>query len=117
MCLGDVAHPAAFDDEDLVEQLRACPGRRILVLGNHDLVLRRELEEAGFRDQCAAALCGIDPAAALTHMPLHPVPYGCVHLYGHLHSRGDQAPRHLDVGVDAIGFAPRRLDWLLEDLA
>ena len=117
VCLGDVAHPAAFEDEDLLEQLRACPGRRILVLGNHDLVLRRELEVAGFRDHCATALCATDPAAALTHMPLARVPYGCVHLFGHLHARGNRAPRRLDVGVDAIGFAPRRLDWLLDNLA
>ena len=55
---------------------------------------------------------------ALTHLPLAPgCPYGAVHLYGYLHARGDPAPRRRDVGVDAIGFAPRRLDWLLEDLA
>ncbi len=30
VCLGDVAHPNAFDDQDLVKQLRACPGRRVL---------------------------------------------------------------------------------------
>ena len=76
------------------------------------------LEEAGFRDQCAAAHCAGDPPAALTHLPLAPgCPYGAVHLYGYLHARGDPAPRRRDVGVDAIGFAPRRLDWLLEDLA
>ena len=117
VCLGDVAHPAAFDDEDLVEQLRACPGRRILVLGNHDLVLRRELEEAGFRDQCAAALCAHRPRGRADAHAARPGPSGCVHIYGHLHARGNRAPRRLDVGVDAIGFASRRLDWLLEDLA
>ncbi len=67
--------------------------------------------------QCAAALCASDPPAALTHLPLARWPYGAVHLYGHHHARGDPAPRRRDVGVDAIGFAPRRLDWLLEDLA
>ena len=117
VCLGDVAHPNAFDDQDLVKQLRACPGRRVLVVGNHDLGWQRPLEEAGFRDQCAAALCASDPPAALTHLPLARLPFGAVHLYGHLHARGDPAPRRRDVGVDAIGFAPRRLDWLLEDLA
>ena len=73
--------------------------------------------EAGFRDQCAAALCATDPAAVLTHMPLARFPHGCVHLYGHLHARRHRTPQRLDIGVDAIGFAPRRFDWLLEDLA
>ena len=50
VCLGDVAHPNAFDDHGLVKQLRACPGRRVLVVGNHDLGWQRPLEEAGFRD-------------------------------------------------------------------
>ena len=117
VCLGDVAHPSAFDDEALVDRLRDCPGQRVLVLGNHDLDFREQLEEAGFGEQCAAALCATEPAAALTHMPLARIPYGCVHLYGHLHGRGSPVPRQLDVGVDAIGFAPRRLDRLLEDLA
>lgn len=117
VCLGDVAHPSAFDDEALVDRLRDCPGQRVLLLGNHDLSFREQLAEAGFDEQSAAALCATDPPAALTHMPVAQVPYGCVHLYGHLHARGDPAPRRLDVGVDAIGFAPRRLDQLLEEIA
>ena len=48
----------------------------MLVLGNHDLGWQRPLEEAGFRDQCAAALCASDPPAALTHLPLTRMPYG-----------------------------------------
>ena len=116
MCLGDIAHPAALDDEVLIARLRDCAARRVLVLGNHDLALREQLASAGFHTQCAAALCATDPPVALTHMPLRRLPYGCVHLHGHLHGRGDPAPRRLDVGVDAIGFAPRRLDQLLEEL-
>ena len=116
VCLGDVAHPSAFEDDALVARLRNCPGRRLLILGNHDLGHRAALEEVGFRDQIAAALCATDPPVALTHMPLGRIPYGCVHLHGHLHAKGSPAPRRRDVGVDAIGFAPRRLDWLLEDL-
>ena len=108
VCLGDVAHPSAFDDEAWSTGSATARGTGSSSLGNHDLVLRGELEAAGFGEQSAAAL---------THMPLVRLPYGCVQLYGHLHARGKAAPRRLDVGVDAIGFAPRRLDWLLEDLA
>ena len=37
ICLGDVAHPDAWRDRRLVVDLRACPGERVLILGNHDL--------------------------------------------------------------------------------
>ncbi len=36
ICLGDVAHPDAWRDRRLVADIRSCPGRRLLVLGNHD---------------------------------------------------------------------------------
>ena len=104
VCLGDVAHPSAFEGDALVARLRNCPGRRLLILGNHDLGHRAALEEVGFRDQIAAALCATDPPVALTHMPLGRIPYGCVHLHGHLHAKGSPAPRRRDVGVDAIGL-------------
>ena len=95
VCLGDVAHPFAFED-DLVARLRNCPGRPLLILGNHDLGHRAALEEVGFRDQIAAALYATDPPVALTHMPLARVPYGCVHLHGHLHAKGSPGPRLRD---------------------
>ena len=41
-------------------------GRRVLILGNHDL-------EAGFAVQHVAPLCATDPPLALTHMPLRRV--------------------------------------------
>ncbi|MCY4119772.1 MAG: metallophosphoesterase family protein [Acidobacteria bacterium] len=117
ICLGDVAEPSAIRDARLVARLRECPGRRVLVIGNHDLLLLKELEEAGFREQTFAALCATDPPVALTHAPLAQIPPGCVHLHGHLHGRGVAAPRRRDVSVDVIGLAPRRLDEILEDLA
>ena len=117
ICLGDVSHPEAFEDEDLVARVKACPGRRLLVLGNHDVAYRSQLGRLGFVDQVAAAITVTDPPVALTHMPLARIPPGAVHLHGHLHGKGKQAPRRRDVSVDVIDFAPRRLDWLLEDLA
>ena len=35
-CVGDVGHPDAWRDRRLVVDVRDCPGRRLLVLGNHD---------------------------------------------------------------------------------
>ena len=37
LCLGDVAHPFGLADPKLAARLRAAPGRRLLVLGNHDV--------------------------------------------------------------------------------
>ena len=38
ICLGDVAHPDAWRNRRLVLDVRGCPGQRLLILGNHDLV-------------------------------------------------------------------------------
>ena len=52
ICLGDVAHPDAWRDRRLVLDLRACPGERILILGNHDRdvpALRRAVNRVASR--------------------------------------------------------------------
>ena len=41
ICLGDVAHHAAFGSGSLRQELRNYPGKRMLVLGNHDVNLDR----------------------------------------------------------------------------
>ena len=57
ICLGDVAHPDAWRDRRLVLDLRACPGERILILGNHDVDHTEALQQAGFAEECTAVLC------------------------------------------------------------
>ena len=84
ICLGDVAHPDAWRDRRLVLDIQDCPGKRVLVLGNHDLN-RNDLREAGFATQCSLALCATDPPLALSHYPLRQIPVGAVNLHGHLH--------------------------------
>ena len=117
VCVGDVAHPSAFEDDALVARLRNCPGRRLLILGNHDFGHRAALEEVGFPRP--------DRGRALRHRPAgradtHAARPGSVWLRSpprppsRQGKPGAAAPRRR---VDAIGFAPRRLDWLLEDLA
>ena len=74
--LGDVAHPAIWAMPATVAALRNCPGRRILILGNHDVAAaeRQRLRGAGFVEQHAAVLLATDPPLALTHVPLRRVP-------------------------------------------
>ena len=65
ICLGDVAHPDAWRDRRLVLDIQDCPGKRVLVLGNHDLN-RAALREAGFATQQGWR----PPAAPARSLPL-----------------------------------------------
>ena len=90
--------------------VRNCPGRRVLILGNHDVKDTEALRDAGFVEQYAAALCATEPALALTHMPLRRVPLTAINVHGHLHGVPAPSPRHLNVCVERTNYAPVRLD-------
>ena len=113
ICLGDVAHPDAWRDRRLMLDARNCPGRRVLILGNHDRDTE-PLQEAGFTGQHLAALCATDPPLALTHMPLRRVPPTAVNVHGHLHGAEAPTPRHVNVSVERTDYAPVGLTWVLE---
>ena len=113
ICLGDVAHPNDWRDRRLMLDVRNCPGRRVLILGNHDVEDTEALRDAGFVEQHAAALCATEPALALTHMPLRRVPLTAINVHGHLHGVPAPSPRHLNVCVEWTDYAPVRLDQLL----
>ncbi len=114
VCLGDVAHPDAWRRRRTLLDLRNCPGHRLLVLGNHDVLNTEHLRDAGFEDQYPAALCATDPRLALTHMPLREPPPGAVNVHGHLHDRDAPSERHFNVSVERTNYAPVRLDGLIE---
>ena len=116
ICLGDVAHPDAWRDRRLVLDVRNCPGRRVLILGNHDVGDTEALRDAGFPEQHAAALCATEPPLALTHMPLRRVPPTAINVHGHLHGAPAPSPRHLNLSVERIDYAPVRLDQVLQQV-
>lgn len=113
LCLGDVAHPYGLVDPKLAARLRAAPGRRLLVLGNHDIHRGRMLGEAGFERMCAAAVRAGVPPLVFSHLPLTPAPAGAVNVHGHLHRHDPPSPEHWNVSVERIGFRPVRLDRLI----
>lgn len=113
LCLGDVAHPYGLADPKLAARLRAAPGRRLLVLGNHDVYRGRMLGEAGFERMCAAAVRAGVPPLVFSHPPLTPTPAGAVNVHGHLHRHDPPSPQHWNVSVERIGFRPVRLDRLI----
>ena len=90
ICLGDVAHPDAWHNRRLVLDIRNCPGKRLLVLGNHDTDTGG-LKDAGFETMWPTALYAGDPPLALSHVPLRRVPPTAVNVHGHLH--GAKAPK------------------------
>ena len=113
ICLGDVAHPDAWRDRRLVLDIQDCPGKRVLVLGNHDLN-RAALREAGFATQCSLALCATDPPLALSHYPLRQIPVGAVNLHGHLHEGTEPTRRHINLAVEHTDYSPVGLIWVLD---
>ena len=54
---------------------------------------------------------------ALTHVPLRRVPPTAMNVHGHLHGAPAPAGRYVNVSVERIGYAPVRLDAVLEEAA
>ena len=53
VCLGDVVCLDAWFDPDFAVDLAACPGDRLLIIGNHDVDQFEDLGRAGFGRQYA----------------------------------------------------------------
>ena len=116
ICLGDVAHPDFWNDPRHSGDLKACAGRRILVMGNHDVRQTEELDRAGFTERHWALVLDTNPPAALTHAPLKRRPIPAVNIHGHLHGADDVSSRHANVSVERTGYRPLRLDDVLQRL-
>ena len=110
ICLGDVAIDGVWGT--LLERLRSAPGRKVLVIGNHEVNSAGNVEIDGF-DEIHSTLYAPgdppwDPPLLLTHMPLRNVPDGCVNVHGHLHNR--QSPsrtHHINVSIEQLRYRPR----------
>ena len=115
ICLGDVGGGEAWADPELAPALAACPGERLLIIGNHDVDQFEPLGRADFRRQYAAAVCDTSPLLVLTHVPLRQVPRTAVNMHGHLHDQAPPSERHRNLSVERTGYAPIRLDEILAD--
>ncbi|MCY4509419.1 MAG: hypothetical protein OXG35_21010 [Acidobacteria bacterium] len=93
--------------------LAACPGRRILILGNHDIQDAERLRHVGFTRQHWAALLPTDPMLALTHLPLKRRPVPAWNVHGHIHGAEPPSPRHINVSVERTDYQPLRLAELI----
>lgn len=121
ICLGDVAQPDAWRNRGTVLDLRNCPGKRLLVVGNHDVDPVNQVWPLEV-DRTAVTLAAPgDPPLLLTHVPLLQVPHGCVNVHGHVHQKESPSRnRHINVSVEQLNYRPaklsdiRRLARLLE---
>jgi calcineurin-like phosphoesterase family protein len=108
-------HP---DAKALRRMFDALPGRKHLVIGNHDGedTLALPWEQAVTR-----ALTVIEGSrVVLDHYAMRTWPgmrKGTLQLFGHSHGRMPGNSRSCDVGVDVFGFAPVRLNVVKAHLA
>lgn len=115
--LGDVA---MWHDPLAVQAwVSSCPGRKLLVLGNHDARghadLPKRLEDwqrLGFESvsDCMILPCANDRVLWLTHYPLLGglVPQGVLNIHGHTHQKKMEG-RLVNVCVEQLDYRPRKL--------
>ena len=111
---GDVALAGALDDAGRAE-IREAPGRKLLVVGNHDFNRRTGLLDAAEHETATGILAiDTDPPMALTHLPMDGLPPGWVNLYGHVHNNEPlRDTPHINVCVEHTGYRPLPLESLL----
>ncbi len=108
ICLGDVLHEDVWRNESLMNEIRSCPGDRILVLGNHEVNRAGNVEIDGFDEIHSTLYSSGNPPLLLTHMPLRNVPDGCVNVHGHLHNRESPSrTHHINVSIEQLRYRPR----------
>ena len=108
VCLGDVAVQGV--SRRCVRRLREAPGRKVLVVGNHDPSHRGVVDIDAFHEVYGTVYVGGDPPLLLTHKPLRGVPAACASVHGHLHgARMPGEMPYINVSVEQVCYRPQRL--------
>ena len=105
--LGDVAIGGLSGRR--LKRVRAAPGRKMLVLGNHEFDGTADGHVEGFDEFCSSLYVPGSPELLLTHLPLRDVPENCVNVHGHLHKWAPSGTRHINVTVEQTHYRPRPL--------
>jgi len=106
--LGDVA----FGSKTNLEVVKALPGKKILIMGNHDYRFTPgRLRDSGFYDifeEIMVSYCDIQ--FHLTHKPLpRKKIVGDVNVHGHTHLKCSPYPWHYNVSVEQTSLGPIKL--------
>ena len=105
ICLGDVAIDGLSGTR--LKRLRSAPGRKVLVIGNHEVNRAGEVDIDGFDETHSTLYAPGDPPLLLSHMPLRHVPDGCVNVHGHLHNRESPSrTHHINVCIEQLCYRP-----------
>jgi calcineurin-like phosphoesterase family protein len=118
ICLGDFAHRA--EPKALRRLFDSLPGRKHLVIGNHDGQDTLALPwSSPPRD---VLFCSVESTRlVLCHYAMRVWPSmhkgSTLHLYGHSHGRLAGNCQSMDIGVDVMGWAPVRLSAIKQRLA
>lgn len=87
---------------------RNLPGRKIVILGNHDFTRFRWREHRLDADRTAmTAVIATEPALLVTHVPMLAVPRGCVNVHGRHHAfKPLTNGPWINVSVEQTGYRP-----------
>ena len=90
--------------------LRELPGRKIVVLGNHDFTGRDGVPDLGGDELYVTMISPGQPTLLLTHLLLHEVPRGMVNVHGHSHRADEnQSGPYVNVCVERTRYRPIRM--------
>ncbi len=109
VCLGDLSF---VGDAEVRAWLRDIPGRKLLILGNHDVDGRQNKNPLRWGmdvvTDCLELPAGPHQRLWLTHYPIGAahVPDGVINVHGHIHQRVIDGGRHLNVCVEHTGYGP-----------
>ena len=103
---GDFA-PESVGERNRRALLDALPGRKVNVLGNHDVAAMDAPLTEGWDASFGALIIASAPPLIVTHCPLRTVPAGTVNIHGHMHRRRDRRddPR-INITVEQTGYRP-----------
>ena len=108
-CVGERRRRALLD---------ALPGRKINILGNHDVAALHAPLTDGWDASFGALVIASDPPLVVTHCPLRNVPPGTVNIHGHMHRRRDRSDDpHINIAVEQTGYHPVRASALATEAA
>ena len=114
-------HVGDFAPESIGERRRRAlldtlPGRKVNVLGNHDVAAVHAPLTDGWDATFGALVVASNPALAITHCPLRNVPAGAVNVHGHMHRRRDRrSGPWINVAVEQTGYHPVQASALVTE--
>ena len=113
LCCGDIALAGSLKPIRL-DRVTMAPGRKVLVLGNHDFTRRGKVAQTGFDEAWMTLLVTTDPPLAFTHIPLGDVPAGTVNVHGHVHNNEPlRSGRYVNICVEHTDYRPLPLQAIV----